>query len=401
MDKFMRESTNGTLSNVNFQHNPEDKAQAHLVECFILRTEEMVNAVKVFGIKDAEIGSAYVAYKFDNQEDYDKAVEAGFTGFSIEIILQRELKLNKNNDDIINNNFMTKVKKFVDKFKALLNEFETGEVKLEEGKIADTDIVLRWGEIGEPVLQVAIAEDGTETLEPAAEGEYVLENANILVVDAMGNLLEIKENTEEPEAIPEEDLKKKKKYAKTKLESGEVTVVYDEVGVSVDVEIAGEEKPIEEIVDISGTLELPLDSGEILVVDESGDLVEIKEAEEAPTETPVDAEEIPEEAPVEKDVASKTLGEIIDVSKDGEYMIKVVVSGGAITEATVEAAQDLIKKADFAKVEAENAELKDKIEKLEVKPLFNVFTEVKKNEITKDDYKKLNNLELTKKRLGL
>lgn len=332
MDKFMKESANGTLSNVNFQHDSEDKAQAHLVESFILRSEEMVNAIKAMGIEDAVLGAWFVSYKFDNQADYNKAIETGFTGFSVEIMLQRELKF-KNNINNNNEKFMTKVKSFIDKFKAMLQEFESGEVKLEEGSIADSDIVLRWGEVGQPVMKVVIAEDGTDSTEVMPEGEYVLESGDVLVVDAMGNLLELKPNAEAPAPLPEE-------------------------------EMAEEEKPEEE-----KPAEVP--------------------EEEKPAEVPE------EEAP--KDVTSKTLGEIVDVSKDGEYVIKVVVSGGAVTEASVEAAQDLIKKADFEKLQAQNVELQERIDSIKVKPLFTEFNKV----IEKSDFVAKNNLEATLHKLGL
>ena len=334
MDKFMKESTSGTLQNVNLQHNPDSPVQAHLVESFILRTPEMVAAVKAMGIEEAVEGAWFVSYKFDDKEAYEAAVGGNFTGFSIEILLQRELKMSKNNDNN-NNKFMTKVKNFMDKFKSLLNEFENeGEVKLEEGKIADTDIVLRWGEIGQPVLKVAIAEDGTETTEALPEGEYVLETGDVIVVDAMGNLLEIKPKAEAPAPLPEEDMGEEKQK-----------VPAEEIKQEVAPEVPAEEKPAETA-----------------------------------------------------DVSAKTLGEIVDVSKDGEYEIKVTVAGGQITAATVEAAQDLISKADFEALQAENEELKQRIDSIKVKPLFNEFT---KYEDRKIDKSSMNNLEYHLKKLGL
>ena len=343
MDKFMKESTNGTLQNVNLQHNADNKVQAHLVESFILRTPEMVAAVKAMGIEEAVEGAWFVSYKFDDKEAYDAAVSGGqFTGFSIEIMLQRELKMHKNNK-INNDKFMTKVKNFIDKFKNILAEMEDvdvtpeGETKLAEGKIADTDIVLRWGEIGMPVLKVAIAEDGTETTEALPEGEYVLENGDVLVVDAMGNLLELKPKAEAPAPLPEEDMAEEKPE-----------VPAEEVKQEVAPEIPAEEKPAE-IADVS----------------------------------------------------AKTLGEIVDVSKDGEYEIKVTVAGGQITAATVEAAQDLISKADFEALQTENAELKETIEKIKIKPLFNEFTKFNDYSDDKEDKKTLNNLEYHLKKLGL
>ena len=83
MDKFMKESTMGSLSQVNLQHS-DNAVNAHLVESFIIRTPEMLAAVKAQGIENATVGSWYVAYKFDNVEDYEKAISGEFTGFSIE-----------------------------------------------------------------------------------------------------------------------------------------------------------------------------------------------------------------------------------------------------------------------------------------------------------------------------
>jgi hypothetical protein len=346
MSKFMHESIEGTTHDVNFQHNSEDKIPAHLVESFILRTPEMVDAVKAMGITEATLGSWYVAYKFDNIEAYNKAIEGGFTGYSIEAILQRELKLNKNNSND-NKNFMTKAKLFIDKFKAILTEFEDNEVKLEEGKIADSDIMLRWGDVGTPVLKVAIAEDGSETTEPMPEGEYVLESGDVLVVDAMGNLTELKPKADAPAPIPEEEL----------VETPEVEV------------------PLEVVPEVE-TPEVPL--------------------EELPVETPL------------ADISAKTLGEIVDVSTDGEYSITVIVADGAITEATVEAMQNLIAKADFdaklTEIETLNAEivsLKAELEKPVARPLFTEFTTIADKHVTAEDKKKLNNLDYQLKKLGL
>ena len=352
MSKFMNESINGTTHDVNFQHNSEDKAQAHLVESFILRTEDMVKAVQAMGIEEAVLGSWYVAYKFDSVEAYDKAIEGGFTGYSVEVILQRELKLNKNNNNN-NEKIMTKVKSFIDKFKSILTEFEDGEVQLEDGKIADSDIMLRWGEVSQPVLKVAIAEDGSETTEVMPEGEYVLESGDVLVVDAMGNLMELKPVAEAPAPIPE-----------------------------VDMEVVPEvEVPLEETPEV----EVPL------AVDEDGNPIP----------------EVPE-ADMPADVGAKTLGEIVDVGTDGEYSITVVVAGGVITEATVEAMQNLIAKADFeakvTEIETLNAEivtLKAELEKPVARPLFTEFTTLVDKNVTAEDKKKLNNLEYQLKKLGI
>jgi len=324
----MKESTSGTLKDVNLQHNPDSPVQAHLVESFILRTPEMVAAVKAMGIEEAVLGAWFVSYKFDSKEDYEKAVNGEFTGFSIEILLQRELKLHKNK----NNNVMTKVKDFITKFKTLLGEMENN---LEDVEVPESGKSLRIGEIGQPVLWVSVDEAGAEVLEPALAGEYILADKRIVVVDEQGNLLEIKEAGTEPAPIPEEEMK--------------------------------EEKPVEEIKqeetpEATGTTEQPM-----------------------------------------VDVSAKTLGEIVDVSKDGEYEIKVTVAGGQITAATVEVAQDLIgeqlsaKETEITALKAEIEDLKAQLAKPVAKPLFAEYSEYK----PKEDVTKLNNLQRTLKRLNL
>jgi len=330
MDKFMKESTDGTLKDVNFQHNPEDKTQAHLVESFILRTPEMVEAVKAMGIEEAVLGSWFVSYKFDSAEAYEKAIAGEFTGFSVEVILQRELKLNKNNDKN-NNKIMTKVKDFINKFKSLLAEVENN---LEDVVVPDSGKSLRIGEVGQPVLWVSVDEAGQEVTEPVMEGEYILEDGRIAVVDAQGNLLEVKE-AEMPTPIPEEEL------------------------------AAAPEAPAE----------MPEASGE--------------------TEQPM------------VDVTLKTLGELVDVSKDGEYIIKCTVASGKIIEATVEANQNLIqetltaKESEITALKDEIAQLKLQLEKPVAKPLFTEFNTYEDKSADKEDKKNLNNLQYHLKKLGL
>lgn len=352
MDKFMKESIEGTTKNVNFQHDSTKKAQAHLIESYILRTPFMVEAVKKQGIEDAILGSWYVAYKFDKKEDYDKAVNGEFTGFSIEVITGKELKMKQdnpyNNDHINNFNVMTKIKTYLNKFRILLEEMSSDGI-FEDVVVPESGKSLRIGEIGQPVMWVSVDETtGEEVIEPVLEGEYILEDGRIVVVDAMGNLLEIKEAGTPVEPVPEEDMNKTPKE--------------------------GDNKTPKE-----------------------GDKVD-------PLTTTVLAEPpVPEEAPApsgetKTDVAGKTLGEIIDVTKDGEYTIKVVVADGMITEATVDAAQNLID--EMAAKDAEIATLKEQLAKPITKPVFVEFDKyIEKPK--PEELSKLSNLELVKRRLKL
>jgi len=336
MSKFMNESTDGTTHDVNFQHNSEDKVPAHLVESFILRTEAMVEAMKAIGIEEAVLGAWYVAYKFNDAEAYQKAIEGEFTGYSVEIILQRELKFNKNNDK--NNNIMSKMKNFIDKFKTLLAEIDT---ELEDVIVPDAG-TLRIGDVGSPVLWITVDEAGVEATEPAMEGDYILEDGRMIVVDAMGNLLEIKDNAE-PAPMPEEEL----------------------------------EKPEEE-------LEVPE--------------IPLEETPEEPLEE-VPVEEIVPDLPEVAAVADMTIGGLIDINTDGEYYIKVIVTEGAITEATVEAEQVLIKAGAMEELQAEVERLTEELAKPVTKSAFTEFTIPSPVNKSKKDFK--NNLEYQLHKHGL
>jgi hypothetical protein len=348
-NKFMKDKN---IDNVNLQHNDASKIDAYLVESYILSTEDRVNEVKAMGIEDAVLGAWFVAYKFGNSPEaeaaYQDTLKGKYNGFSVEVMLERELKLNKSNNK--NNNFMAKYNKFVDKFKALLHEFE---VKFEDVMIADGSGMIRYGEVGTPVLMVTTDDAGVESTAPVTAGEYIIEGGQTLVVDDMGNLLEIKEASVEPIApVVPEGLSEEEIQAKKKAE--------DEAALAV-----------------------------------SGDTAHVVPATGG-------------------DITAKTLGEMVDVTKDGKYYITVEVSGGQIVEASVEAEISLVSKADFAAQETIAVELNKTIEGLNAKIVelqaqldkpvaksIHEFTEVKVPTKTKEELAKMNNLELVKHRLGL
>ncbi len=395
MDKFMKEATEGTTTDVNFQHNSEDKTQAHLVESFILRTPEMVSAVQKMGIEDAVLGAWFVSYKFDNFDAYDKATEGSFTGFSIEIMLQRELKLNKNNNKV-NNNIMAKFKKFVDKFKTILDELENAEV-LEDAVVPETGKSLRIGEVGAPVQWVSTDEAGEEVLEPVAEGEYIVEDGRTIVVDAQGNLVEIKDASEPVTPLPEEELAKYPwdKCIADRLKDGYSQSAAEKICGKIKSENASAEDVEAAILSLIKAGDVDLEAEYLKCNPRKKKLEDGSFADMPEDMPPAPADSGSTEQP---DVTSKTLGELIDVTKDGEYYIAVSVQGGKIVEATVEAEQALVKAQDFNALKTENETLKAELAKPVTKSIMHEFTEVKENKV---DTSKMNNLELTMHKLGL
>lgn len=393
MNKFMKESTDGTLQNVNLQHNETNKVQAHLIESFILRTPEMVDAVKAMGIEDAVLGAWFVSYKFDDKEAYDAAIGGGFTGFSIEIMLQKELKLHKNK----NKNVMTKVKSFINKFKTLLAEMETN---LEDVVVPETGKSLRFGDVGTPVLWVSVDDAGEEVTEPAAEGEYILEDGRTLVVDAQGNLAEVKEAGTPVAPLPEEDLAKYPwdKCIADRLKDGYSQSAADKICGKIKADNMEEVDLDAVIIGLIKAGDTDLEA-EYLKCNPKKKKLESGEFVDMPEDMPMPEASGDTAQPEAIDVTAKTLGELVDVTKDGEYYIYVSVAGGKVVEATVEAEQALVKAAEFSAVKTENETLKAQLAKPVVKPAFLEFDKPIEKPVA--DKAKMNNYEYTVARLGL
>jgi SHS2 domain-containing protein len=203
-NKFHKE---GLTSIVNLQHDSENPVNAYLIESYIINTEERLAEVKSQGIEEAVIGSWYVAYKVDDADAFNLALSGEFNGFSIEIMgnleLETILSLSKNKfkNNNKNNLIMSKFNSLINKFKQVLESFE-----YTESTIADTETKVSYGEVGEAVYTIEIAEDGTETQVTLGEGTYVLSNGKTIVVDTNGNLVEVKDEEVPSPAITEEDL---------------------------------------------------------------------------------------------------------------------------------------------------------------------------------------------------
>ena len=367
MEKFMADATKGVTKNVNLQHDDSMPVKAHLVESYILRSQPMVDAVKAMGITDATLGSWFVSYKFDNENDFRLATSGEFHGFSIEIMLQRELKMSKNNNSTNKKQIMGKINSIVDKFKTLLAEFEA--VTLEDAATADGTLNLRWDAVGTPVLTVTVDEAGVETTAPTAQGEYIIADGRTISVDANGNLLEVLPAVADGAGVPpvtadtalEDELKKK--------------CLEDTLAVSGDTgmpAVSGNTAPI--VPAVSGDTGMPAVSGDTGM-------------------------------PVNPNVLDKPISQIVDIAKDGDYTIYVCVEGGIITEAKVEVEQDITKfaaqTAKVSELEAEIVTLKAQLAKPVVKPAFTEFSTPKTESKTKVELQKMSNLDLVKHRLGL
>lgn len=151
------------------------------------------------------------------------------------------------------------------------------------------------------------------------------------------------------------------------------------------------------VVDDSSNLVEVRDLPEEPAVEEEAELklpdeeLEVTEMESEPKQVEAQEPEMPEvEMPVEEpqvDVKSKTIGELVG-ENDGEYWIKVVVESGQVTEAEVSSETDLLKQK-LQKLENENKDLTEKNKTLEEKMKEPINEPVLQPEVEKKDWSKM------------
>lgn len=352
-NKFHKEKKN--LGTVNLNHDSDKKIEAYLNESYIIQTQEQLDAVHSLGLgEEVVLGSWVVRYKIEDSEVFNFAKE-NLTGFSIEILLERELVDEFIKSNFKNNFIMSKVEKLVERFKSAIEEFETPgtstEQTLEDVTVAESGRVLRYTEVGEPVLEVTTDEEGNEETVPFQEAaELILEDGRTIVIDENGNLVEIKEAEEDVDPVAEEDMEEKTEGEKS-------------------------EEKLED-------------------------------------EKPEDLEDEASEQNSEKSDLDKTIREVIPTNADGTYQLEVYVSEGKISFGTLYAYTYKDMKFDklveeFESLKQEKESLNSEVENLkaEVKkpiaaPVFTQFNgEDGKPKMSKEVFK--NNLEYTLHRLGL
>lgn len=307
---FMKNKRNDA---VNFMHVenavPED---VYLVETFIVDSKQQQDDLKKRFKIDAPIGSWFVQMHVENLELFNKIKEVGFKGFSIEGIFDEELVdmqqiINNNNK---NNNMMNRI---IEKFKAVLAEFEAEEMV---DRIAETGQEVKVGAVGEPVMIIT-----NDSESPAPNGTHVLESGDS--IEVLDGLLVAR--IPKAEEMQEE-----------------------------------EEEPVEEPAPV--VEELP-------IVDEPVAVVE-----------------------------DKPLKEIVDISTDGDYEIKVVVKDGAIQEAVVDVEQVLKRKEKMASQENKIKELEAEVTKLKAQlkaPVTKPVVNQKDQKFTKEELAKMTPYERT------
>ena len=281
-------------SNVNLDHDENSYIDAYLIESYILNTEARVEEVKAQGIEEATIGAWYTQFKIEDAEVFQQVLDGDFNGFSIEAYLNKSIAAS------LKNKFKEKEKKMkksiVQKFKDFLETLEAEETQveaLESALVPELDVTINWTEAEAEVTKTYTNEDGDEVTEPVGQGEFVLEDGRIVVVDENSMLIEVQDAPAEEDA-PAED-----------AESSEEEAAEQPV----------EEIPTEEVVEETKDEEMAED----VVAEES-------------------TEEVAEESTEEKGMPAEVvawLSKIAGDFEDGEIYVSFMKQSGELTYGSV------------------------------------------------------------------
>lgn len=181
-EKLLKE---GFTSSVNIEHNPNSYVNSvNLQEIYIIDREKGINP-EMF--KDAPDGTLIGTYKVRNDEVWNMVLKGEVYSFSLEGFF--EIKPIENNNQNKTENKM-KIAKFV---KSLM---KFGEVNTDKGTLYFAEDEIAEG------IEVYV---GEEEKTPAEDGEYVLDDERVVVVNE-GKVAEIREKeVEEPAEEPAEE----------------------------------------------------------------------------------------------------------------------------------------------------------------------------------------------------
>ena len=371
VEKFHAELNN---NKVNLGHNDNAFINAVLIEDFIVNSKSRVEDLKDIGITHENImGSWFTKYLIKDEKalaEIEMSIEEGNpVGLSVECYLDKIIS--KMSEQINKNNLKKEMKKNNKSILEKIIEIFSKE-SLERSLVPELGITIEYGAPGETVSQVTVDEKGVETLSPTGPGEYNTDSG-VIVVDETSKLVEVRPLPEQPQPIPAAEVSPDSGATETMKAYPWDQCISDQLGAGYSQEAAdkicgwikannsSQEGLTDEILqsiltpDEYACKKKKLDDDSIKLDDE--EVLVDPVAEVSPDMMPPDGTD--PNAPPAPDVKSKTIGEIVG-DNDGEYWVKVVVSGGLVTEAEVSSETDLLK-TSLEEVKKENSELKDKL----------------------------------------
>jgi len=189
---------------VNLDHDNNAYIDAYMIEDYQVDSEDRVQDLAARGLKHPQaFMSWYGAMKIKNTDVFDAIDKSGeMTGFSVEAFLDRVMV--DFNAEVKNKIIKLKVDEEMKKNNKTIKErilaIFTDVEKFEQALVPELGFEIKWGEVGEPVMQVVPAEteDGEPTEVSIGVGEFITD-MGIVVVDESSNLVEVRDLPAEPE----------------------------------------------------------------------------------------------------------------------------------------------------------------------------------------------------------
>jgi hypothetical protein len=266
-------------SNVNLDHNSSDTIAAYMCGDYIVDTELLLQDCTDKGLKDIKLGTWVGTFKIEDKEVFDRVLAGDYTGFSIEAFLDRYIV---SMSEQIKNNFKNQIiedmkknnKKNAQGFIKVLKDaaFTFFNVdNFERVLVEELGFEVEYTAVGEPVNKVVVNGDA-ETLEPIGKGEFATE-VGILVTDENSTLVEIRPLPEQPveEAAVSGDTNTEVKAEEAPVKGKEKIAKWTSVGSPVMWVMP------DGVEEAASAGDHELEDGRVLVVDETGNLLEVKD----------------------------------------------------------------------------------------------------------------------------
>jgi len=274
---------NNFRDNSNINHSNQ-KIDMTLVESFIIKNQEMSDALVALGLDSYPVGTWIAGMKIYDEDVYYKALNGQLNGFSMEVMISKELKLN-NFSEININNMNNKKEKAESLFQQIVDLFVEKESEATEEKFADIPLedgtLLVIDDESKRVTSPEGIEDGTY---PLADGGSVVIEGGIVT-----EMIEPEEEPVEEEEVVEEEVvaEEEVKAEEEPMEEEEMKKEEEKMEQFVEVEtVDGQKLFVEEstgnVFIIDGEERVPAPAGEYplmggmtLVVDEDGKMVDV------------------------------------------------------------------------------------------------------------------------------
>ena len=192
----------------NLEHDAGQTVPAYVLEAWLVDNPELDKAKSTFGI-DVPKGTLMVTAQLTDVEYYNKLVEDGQVGFSIEGFLGLKLS-----NQINTNMKLPDGEHLIDGKVYVVKDGEVIEVKDEEVAMAaepteETEVVEE--EMAEEVVEEEVVEEAEMAVDPAADSEAILAIVTPLIEEKIAEVLQViadlkNEMTETTEAAPEEEV---------------------------------------------------------------------------------------------------------------------------------------------------------------------------------------------------